>query len=201
MNTLTLQNVDALCKEHGWWKVGPILPQDQAWLAKVAKDRNDNAKKKGHKNRAPSDDDSCNLSGIAGEWAVGLVYNLPIRQPFTTGVVDPQVADVGSFIQAKSARSATLWNLVEDKQSFDKHSDETIYAGVLTCLYPSLVVVNGLVSRRRLAAEARATKRSDGKDIFIFPWEKLAKPSALFDTSAWRHDVVRFGRAARQREN
>lgn len=204
MTTLTLQSVDALCKEHGWWKVAPVLPAEQAWIETLGKKRQANAKRRSLKSTASGDPELGNIAAVAGEWAVGLACNLPVRETSGTGTAGHQLPDVGSFLEVKTALGSTenIWNLCVNTSKVEKDAEDTIYVQTLYALYPAAMVIIGVCSRRRLI-EKGITKHNltHGNPFLLLPWKDLYPLDAFLKTDLWRNDVIRFGRAARQRES
>lgn len=109
------------------------------------------------------------------------VYNIPITAPHGASFAEMQAGDVGELIESKTAsgRDSRRWNMVEDVGRVKRHRN---YVLTLTGWFPEALFLVGWCTGEELMKDARKAKTSAlGKEIHIYPREKLKDPITLFE--------------------
>jgi len=161
-----------------WWAVG-LLPEHAEWIRNAANRRNENGKAKGWVSKTSDTMDDWHLSGVASEWAVSRIYNVPINGIEIEGD-QTRMADLGDFIECKSSRSndSNRWAVKENEY---KLKDNRVYVNCVTCLFPEWIVCIGWAWGHELRQGTQQTHGAAGHKFRLIDWEGLREPKSLFD--------------------
>lgn len=163
-----------------WWFV-KVLDEDKDQIEVFAAMRNKNGKQRGMKSKTKDLKDDWNISGMAGEWAASLAYNLPIGRILGSSKQELNRGDLSDWVEVKSSRypDSSRWNLVvnEDQLYLDR-----VYINTLTYLWPEWVIVQGWAWGEKINSLGRRSVHGDTQhSIWILDQRELSAPSLLFD--------------------
>ena len=171
-----------------YWFV-KLLPEEAEKLRKMGKARNENGKANGWKTKTPDESDKFHVLGIAGEFAVALIFNEPVGTITSRSArFLNEVGDVGGFIEVRTSTKSDprSWDLGGFE---DAVKPERAYVHCLGHLFPEFVVVTGWAWGKEILAseKVRIARHAPDKAIRFLEQDRLRKVSTLFDEVKIKH--------------
>lgn len=165
-----------------WWTIKPIHPEEVKWIEENGRMRNANGSKLGWKSKTPSSDDSFHINGLAGEWAVALVYDLKIRQITSSSARTLNAGgdlDMKIEVKASGKTDPRFWDLIIAKKDC---REDAIYVHTLACWFPQKMVVTGWAYGHEILATDKIRHAAHRPDpLYCLEQKFLRTPMSLFD--------------------
>lgn len=166
---------------HYWFV--KILPEEAEKIRKMGKARNENGKSNGWKTKTPDETDKYHVIGVAGEFAVALIYNESVGAITSRSArFLNEIGDVGGFIEVRTATKTDprSWNLGGFENVL---KPERAYVNCLGHLFPEFVVVTGWAWGSEILSEGvqRYAKHAPDNVLRFLDRDKLRTVSSLFD--------------------
>lgn len=181
METLTLQNCESAFERHKHWCPINLLGEDNAWFRERGRERNENGKKRGWVSKTGDITDVWHTQGIAGEWAVSMLYNLPIGRITGSTKHELNQGDISDWIEVKTNSNPGPFNR-DLCVNADHLKAERSYVLVLTCLMPRWLVIVGWSWGSRILKDGRVRQHGTTQHrIYALDPGLLNPPLSLFD--------------------
>lgn len=168
-----------------WWIV-QILPDDVTRIEAQAQARMENGARMGWRTRSAGRDTTWEISGLAGELAAHLVYNLPLGKITSSSKRELNSGDLADWAEVKSSRGQEpfQWDLICNE---DHLKENRAYVHTITCWWPQAVAVTGWAWGREFRERGRrGTHGVSRHGVWILRQGTLRDPKDLFDEMAWR---------------
>lgn len=164
-----------------WWII-KVLPEDAIRIEKEGVARNNHGKAMGWTSKTKDDSHAWNIAGRAGEWATGMVYNVPIVKVLAHTGEDLAAGDAcNGFIEVRTSTGGQpwLWDLLCAKSEC---RPERAYVQCLSAWWPYWMVVTGWAwGHEVLASQAMIDARHRSEKLYSLERRYLRDPNTLVD--------------------